>query len=140
MTTMTIRDLAEQVGCTPDAVRYYERLGLLRPPPRSPGGHRRYDVRDRRRLLLVRRGRMLGLPLKEIRQLLALADDAPEPCVAVRTLTLRHLDEVQRRITELRRCEANLKRLAAACEAGPGPGCPMLDALGAEAPPNRRRR
>jgi len=139
MTTMTIRELAGQAGCTPDTVRYYERLGLLPAPPRSPGGHRRYDARDRQRLLLVRRSRRLGLSLAAIRELLALADDTAEPCAAVRALTLRHLDGVQRRIAELRRSEARLKRLAEACEAGAGPGCPVLDALGAETLPEERR-
>lgn len=47
---LTVSDLANRVGVSPDAVRYYERLGLLAPPARSAAGYRRYDQRAVERL------------------------------------------------------------------------------------------
>jgi len=42
---LTVSGLAVRAGVSPDAVRYYERLGLLPRPARSAAGYRRYDIR-----------------------------------------------------------------------------------------------
>jgi len=43
MATLNVSTLARQVGIRPDTLRYYERVGLLPPPLRSPAGYRQYD-------------------------------------------------------------------------------------------------
>ena len=67
--TMRIGEVAQQGGLTVEALRYYERMGLLPTPPRSSGGLRRYrpDVLDRVRF--IKQAQTLGLSLKEIQQL-----------------------------------------------------------------------
>jgi MerR family transcriptional regulator, redox-sensitive transcriptional activator SoxR len=67
--TLTIGELAQQVGFAPSAVRYYERQGLLDAPARS-GGWRRYTPRAIEVLTLVRLAKEAGFSLDEIRELL----------------------------------------------------------------------
>src|SRR5919108_5612347 len=58
--TVMIGDLSERTGVNIETIRYYERVGLLPPPPRSQGRHRLYDDLHRRRLAFIRRSRALG--------------------------------------------------------------------------------
>jgi DNA-binding transcriptional MerR regulator len=64
---LTVSQLARRVGLSPDAVRYYERVGLLPPPARTAAGYRAYQEAAVDRLRLVTGARRLGLRLREIR-------------------------------------------------------------------------
>jgi DNA-binding transcriptional MerR regulator len=68
----TVNQLAEQLGITPRAIRFYEVKGLI--APRRAGTTRVFDRRDRARLMLVLRGKRLGFSLAEIREFLDLYD------------------------------------------------------------------
>lgn len=70
--TYTIRQLCQEFRCTPRALRFYEDKGLL--APARDGLNRIYSNRDRTRLKLILRGKRLGFPLAEIRQILDLYD------------------------------------------------------------------
>src|SRR5215469_14992245 len=88
-----IGDLSHRTGCNIETIRYYERVGLLPQPPRSPSRYRLYDIDDVRRLMFVRRSRELGFSLDEVRTLLALsAKSEQEPApkfVSLPPITLR---------------------------------------------------
>ncbi len=64
-----IAELAARTGFSPAALRYYEELGLLAAPERSPGGYRLYGQRDVERAQFVARAKRLGLSLEEIHSL-----------------------------------------------------------------------
>ena len=68
----SVNQLADQLGVTPRAIRFYEVKGLI--APRRAGTTRVFDRRDRARLLLVLRGKRLGFSLTEIREFLDLYD------------------------------------------------------------------
>lgn len=69
MDGVTIAEAADELGLSPDTLRYYERDGLLlRPVPRSTSGHRRYDETDLRWILLVTRLRATGMPIRDVRR------------------------------------------------------------------------
>ncbi len=68
----SVNQLAEALGVTPRAIRFYEVKGLIQ--PRRAGTTRVFDRRDRARLLLVLRGKRLGFSLAEIREFLDLYD------------------------------------------------------------------
>lgn len=70
--TYSISDLASEFKVTPRTLRYYEEKGLLR-PTRS-GQIRRYSGADRTRLILVLRGKTLGLSLQESAELIGMYD------------------------------------------------------------------
>ncbi len=70
---MLISTFAKRTRLTPDAVRFYVRLGLLNPTTGSKGGNRPYQVfteKDVETVGLIRMQQSLGLSLKEIAVLL----------------------------------------------------------------------
>jgi DNA-binding transcriptional MerR regulator len=70
--TWTISELAREFKVTPRALRFYEDRGLL--SPRRDGMNRVYSGRDRGRLILILRGKRVGFPLTEIKEILDLYD------------------------------------------------------------------
>lgn len=121
--------LARKTGVNIETIRYYERIGILAAPPRTGGGHRMYDDDQFKRLSFVRRTRHLGFSLDEIRTLLSLIDSQSYSCEDVRDITRRHLDAIRQRIKDLRRMEHVLDEIAAQCDGGQTPDCPIIDAL-----------
>lgn len=98
-TTLTIGELARRADVAATALRYYERIGLIRTPARV-GGQRRYDESVLARLDVIRLCKAAGFALDEIQ--LLFADDAPgRP--ASRALGERKLAEIDARIAELQR-------------------------------------
>ena len=67
---MQIGIVAKRIGLSVDAIRFYERNGLLPRPPRTEGGFRRFGENDVETLAFVRRVKSLGFKLSEIRGLL----------------------------------------------------------------------
>ncbi len=126
--------VSKRTGMNIETIRYYERAGLMPDPPRSPGGHRLYDEKLLKRLIFIRRGRELGFTLEEVRGLLRLVDGGDYSCGEVKALTLDHLGEIQRKVADLRNMAQVLKEMAAQCEGGTVPDCPIIDTLFRERP------
>ena len=80
METLTIGQLAERGGVNLETVRYYEREGLMLPPPRKSSGHRAYSPNAVRRLRFIKRAQELGFSLSEVKELLALRLDPDQIC------------------------------------------------------------
>jgi MerR family transcriptional regulator, mercuric resistance operon regulatory protein len=131
-----IGELSRRTGCNIETIRYYERIGLMPPPPRR-GRYRSYDGEHVGRLGFVRRARELGFTLDEVRALLGLAGGGQASCAEVRTLAASHLTDVRARIADLRRMERVLADSVRACDAGQDPGCPLIQSLYAEHGPSR---
>jgi DNA-binding transcriptional MerR regulator len=120
---LTVSALADQVGLSADTVRYYERVGLLPEPARSAAGYRLYDQDAVARLRLIRGAQRAGLRLREIGELLQVADQGLCPCGHTETLLRERLAEVRAELERLRGLEAELTRLLEP-EPGPAPVCP----------------
>ena len=103
--------LARQAGVTAKTLRYYERIGVIPAPPRSPSGYRDYrpDVIDG--LGFIRAGQAVGLSLGEIRQVVALRDRGETPCDHVYRLLQRRTAELDERIKELQTLRRDLQAL-----------------------------
>ncbi len=127
---MHIGQLARQAGVPIDTVRYYERNGLLPPPPRRESGYRDYPPQDVARLRFVRRAKALGFTLSEIRELLALSHHRDEDMSDFRAAAAAKLVDLDRKLAELARVREGLRVLLGEC---PGLGalgqCPILGAL-----------
>src|SRR5689334_20281701 len=65
-----IAELAAQVGVPTSTVRYYERVGLLATPARTPSGYRDYDDTAAAQLLFIARARKMGLSCDQVAELL----------------------------------------------------------------------
>ncbi len=102
---LRIGELATRVGTSADTVRYYEKLGLLGAAVRSEGGYRLYTEAELGRLQFIRRAKLLGLSLDEIKALLGLAEEGE-----CRPLRKQVAELLRRKIDD---CEAKLRELAA---------------------------
>jgi MerR family mercuric resistance operon transcriptional regulator len=125
---MTIGHLARRTGANIETIRYYERIGLL-PMALRRGRYRSYDTSDISRLGFVCRSRKLGFSIKEVRALLSLAAVGHENCAEARDLAAVNLQDVRKRIADLRRMERALTTTVRACDAGNNSGCPLIDSL-----------
>ena len=145
-TPLAIGTLARRTGTQVETIRYYEHVGLLPRPPRSPGGYRQYGREHLSRLTFIRRARALGFSLEEVRRLLRLADERRRPCAEARAVAAAHLAEVRAKIAGLRTMERVLRGTVARCDAGTGIECPLIESLSDAEPvppqtrPRRRSR
>jgi DNA-binding transcriptional MerR regulator len=111
--SLKVSGIAERAGVSSDAVRYYEREGLLPPAPRSPSGYREYDDSTAGRIMFIKGAQAMGLRLTEIRELLEIQDRGACPCGHTKVLVERRLDEID---AELKRLHALREELAAMAE------------------------
>ena len=91
MSLNTIREVTEITGITVNALRYYDRKGLLHPTVRNSGGRKEwlYDdeaVRKAKRILLLRR---IGIPVESIAFVLERLDRMDETLLRSRIEELR---------------------------------------------------
>lgn len=114
----TVGQLAKAAGTKAVTIRYYERKGLIRNPPRTRSGYRLFNDADLDRLLFIRRSRHLGFSVDRVRELLELADRTEAPCDDVDARVKQHLNEVRERLADLHSLEKELQRLSTCCEGG----------------------
>jgi DNA-binding transcriptional MerR regulator len=129
----TVAELAAAVGVPPDTVRYYERVGLLPPPCRTPAGYRSYDDGAVERMRFIQGAQRLGLRLADVRSLLAIRDTGTCPCEPAAELLRRRLGEVD---AEIARLVALRTEMAAMADALPAADCPP-PSPGTWCPPTR---
>jgi DNA-binding transcriptional MerR regulator len=98
---LSVGDVAATSGVSRDAIRYYERLGLLPRAARTPAGYRQYPEEVLRRLTLVRNAQRFGFSLAEIAGFLRVRDGGGKPCEAVRHAGQRMLKAVDQQIADL---------------------------------------
>jgi MerR family transcriptional regulator, copper efflux regulator len=99
--TFTIGEAASRAGVSADTIRYYERLGVLKPAPRSANGYRYYSEAVVDRVLFIRTAIQFGFRVKQLAGFLKRCDSGHPPCGAVRADGARLLNEMDRRLAEL---------------------------------------
>jgi DNA-binding transcriptional MerR regulator len=110
----SIGQLSQQTGISREAIRYYERIGLLPIPQRAENGYRQYGEADVERLQFIRRSRALDFAINEIREILALRDNQEPPCQYVMDVMQTRLTEIETRIHDLERLHDEIQYLHAA--------------------------
>ena len=118
---LRVAELAEIAGLSPDTVRYYERVGLLSPPARTPAGYRSYDHATVDRLKFIQGAQRLGLRLRDIAELLVVRDTGVCPCEPAEQLLQRRLQDLD---AEMARLAALRAQIVAMVDALPGADCP----------------
>lgn len=106
-----IGELAERTGVPVKTIRYYEEIGVLAPPERTPSGYRDYDTAVVDRLGFVRAAQAVGLTLGEVREVVALRDRGETPCRHVIELLQRREAEIEARISALQDLRGEFRRL-----------------------------
>lgn len=109
---MRIGELATRAGVTAKTVRYYESIGLLDEPERTPSGYRDYDQVALDRLRFIRDAQASGLSLAEIQSVLELKDAGSRSCSHTRRLLDEHLADLDHQIRRLETTRHQLRDLA----------------------------
>lgn len=109
---MNIGELAKLAGVSTKAIRYYEQIGVLTDPERSPNGYRVYGPDTVNRLRFVKDAQQTGLSLAEITTILDQRAKGESTCRHVMSLLDHHLEELDSRITNLRKTRKKLLAIA----------------------------
>jgi DNA-binding transcriptional MerR regulator len=164
-TLLRIGDVASRSGTTVDALRFYEKRGLLKPARRLASGYREYGPDAVRLVRFIRRAQDLGFTLAEVAELVRMRERAWKGHApgTLRKAAGAKVTDIDRRIRELRAMRGALARLINACDVACGIDgangagcdtddccvaptggvldCPLIEALEAETPaptPGRR--
>lgn len=116
---LTIGTVAQRTGVSAQAIRYYERIGLLPRPARQPNGYRYYSEMDVKRVLVLARVRSFGTPLAAAKALVAVIPRARCADIQQELLGVAHarLDEIDGEIAALQRQRAEVARFQRALAA-----------------------
>ena len=128
---LTIGRLAKAGNISPDALRYYEREGLIAPVGKTNGGFRLYGEDALRRVRFIQHAQACGFTLAEIRKLLHLRQTERACCNDVRSCAVEKKLQLAAKIRAIEAMSAALDRLIDQCADGTLPvnDCPILTAL-----------
>jgi DNA-binding transcriptional MerR regulator len=127
---LTIGKLAKATEASIDTLRYYERLGLLKPDTRTVNDYRMYEKPAINRVRFIKNAKHLGFTLSEIEKLLEFGTSKSGSSGDVLKLTEEKLIEHKNKIKELQKIQAVLMDLAKKCSGkGPASECPILKSL-----------
>jgi Hg(II)-responsive transcriptional regulator len=130
METLSVGQLAKNTRVNIETIRYYERRGLIPPPPRRESGYRQFSKDTIARVRFIKRAQEVGFTLKEISELLSLRVAPDTTCADFKERTLGKISEVEQKIRALQRIKKALVKLKAACRGqGPTSECTILGAL-----------
>ena len=113
---MQIGELAARVGVSAKTVRYYESIGLLDEPERTPSGYRNYTDEAVDRLEFIRDAQASGLTLTEITSVLELKNAGASSCEHTRELLQRHLADLDAQIVRLQATRDQIAQLTSRAE------------------------
>ena len=126
---MNIGAASKLSGIPSKTIRYYESIGLLAEPARTDSGYRDYSTPEIETMRFIQRARNLGFPIKDVCELLDLWNDTHRTSAQVKSLTQRHIDEIESKIKELESMRKTLVTLSDKCHGDDRPECPILEDL-----------
>ena len=127
---LRIGQLAAEFGLNPKTLRYYEAIGLLPAPQRTPAGYRLYRSADRDQVDFILKARAIGFTLEEIGQVLELRRVGRTPCEHVQNLLSRKvaaIDEQLHALADVRRELVGLHKEAAGGAPLDAHICPIIE-------------
>jgi len=131
---MNIGEASSATGVSAKMIRYYETIGLIRPPQRTDSNYRVYDADEVHVLRFIKRARTLGFSVDETAMLLSLWQDKSRASGEVKDVAVSHIAALETKIDELQSMVKTLKHLAHCCSGNDRPDCPILDDLAGEQP------
>lgn len=115
---LTIGHVAKSAGVGVETVRFYERKGLIRQPKKATGGFRTYAADDPVKIRFIKRAQDLGFTLREIKELLDLNANTRVTCGHVSRRAEIKIEEIKKKIEDLKRMQQSLEELRDACAVG----------------------
>lgn len=98
---MKIGEVSKKTGVGIEAIRFYEKSGLLERPDRTYSGYRMYPAEVLDRIAFIKQAQTLGFSLDEISQLINLKKKGESPCSEAREVIRGRLAEVNEKIRQL---------------------------------------
>lgn len=132
---LKIGEVSKRSGVGVEALRFYEKSGLLDRPSRTFSGYRVYGEEVLERLAFIKQAQALGFSLDEVRRIVEDARKGASPCDDVREIVRRRLSELDERLRELHRYRKELQQtLAEWDEVGRAPGhiCGLIEGSAVE--------
>lgn len=102
---MRVIDIARKADVTPDTVRHYTRLGILRPSRNRKSGYKIFDQDDYACLLFIRNARALGMSVADTQTIVNAARKTHAMQPEIACLFRTRIDELRRHIRTLKRLE-----------------------------------
>ena len=109
---MRIGEIGDAAGVSTKALRFYESIGLLPEPSRTPSGYRDYSPDTIERVRFVREAQTAGLTLAEVTSVLEIKDAGGRSCEHTLELVQRYLTEIDAKIAALHETRERLAELA----------------------------
>ncbi len=130
---MRIGKVAEQVGITVEAIRFYEKNGLVKPPKRNGSGYRDYPGDTVQHVSFIKRAKELGFSLKEIKELISLRSAHGATCGEVKKQAENKIADIDCKVEDLQRIKKALLKLVSVCPGqGPLSECPIIRSINIE--------
>lgn len=133
---MTVVELAKLAGVAPEVIRYYTRIGLLKPERNLVNNYKQFCATDVNCVRFVRRAKSLGFTLAEIAEIIKTSRQGKTPCPMVREIVRRRVEEKGRALDELVALQNRMKSALAQWENQPDmvPDghaiCKLIDMIG----------
>jgi DNA-binding transcriptional MerR regulator len=134
--TLKIGDVARRAGITVDAVRFYERRGVLPLPVRRASGYRQYSEATIERIRFAKSLQALGFTLDEIVDVLRAVDAGVASCERERPRFETVLARIDEKIGELSAIRRDLLATLKRCRDG---SCTFLEQASRETNSSSRR-
>ena len=115
----TVNELATRADAPAQVVRYYARIGLLKPKRQQENGYRLFGKQDAQRLRFIRMAKQLGFTLGEIRQITEHADHGESPCCEVRKIVQQRIRENRTKIDAMLNLQNRMERALESWESMP---------------------
>jgi len=126
---MDIGRASKASGVSVKMIRHYEAIGLLPKVARTFGNYRVYRDTEVHTLRFIRRARALGFAMDDIKELLSLWQNKSRSSASVKKIAGKHIDELARRMREVKAMVDTLEHLSKHCHGDQRPDCPILDDL-----------
>lgn len=105
---LKIGEVSKRSGIGIEALRFYEKSGLLDRPGRTYSGYRLYDEGVLERLAFIKQAQLLGFALNEIKEIIAHKQEGISPCAEVREIVRMRLSELDEKIKQMHRYRKEL--------------------------------
>jgi len=106
---LTIQQLAEQSNVAPHVVRYYARIGLIKPYETQENGYRLFSLQDAKGLRFIRMAKHLGFTLAEIKLITRHAEANHSPCDDVRRIIQSRIEENRQKIEDMIQLQSRME-------------------------------
>lgn len=100
---MTIKEVSQRLGLTPDTLRYYERVGLIPPVNRNKNGIRDYTENDCQWIEFIKCMRQSGLPVEVLIKYVRLFQQGEETNQSRKEILIEQRDLISQKVEELQK-------------------------------------